>query len=344
MKLLILTQVVDREDPILGFFHGWIRELAKRCEQVTVICLRRGSYDLPGNVRVLSLGKEEGRSRIKYLFRFYRHLWHERKNYDEVFVHMNAEYVVLGGWWWKLWGKKIKLWNNHERGNFWTSLGVKLGDRTFYTSPFSFNALHGGRKGRQMPVGIDPSLFKVDDDVFREPHSLLFLGRISPIKRLELLIEALNLLVTDKVDFVLNIVGNPGESDEQYYQQIKSLAESLEAPGKIKFERALPNYLTPRIYQRHEIFINLTNSGSLDKSIVESAACGCLLLVSNRTLESSLPPEMIFRENDVSDLKTKIVGLLGTDKITRGNWSRQLSEWALANHSLTILVDKLLQP
>ena len=58
MKLLIITQKVDINDDLLGFFHGWIAEFVRQCEQVTVICLQKGEYDLPRNVRVLSLGKE----------------------------------------------------------------------------------------------------------------------------------------------------------------------------------------------------------------------------------------------------------------------------------------------
>jgi hypothetical protein len=60
MKLLIITQKVDINDPILGFFHRWIEEFAKHCEKITVICLYKGTYNLPNNVKVLSLGKEEG--------------------------------------------------------------------------------------------------------------------------------------------------------------------------------------------------------------------------------------------------------------------------------------------
>ncbi|MFH0892331.1 MAG: glycosyltransferase family 4 protein [Candidatus Falkowbacteria bacterium] len=58
MKLLICTQKVDINDDVLGFFHSWIREFAKHYEKVTVICLYKGEYDLPENVKVLSLGKE----------------------------------------------------------------------------------------------------------------------------------------------------------------------------------------------------------------------------------------------------------------------------------------------
>jgi hypothetical protein len=58
MKLLIVTQRVDRRDPILGFFHRWIMEFAGQCEQVIAIGQAKGSFDLPGNVIVVCLGKE----------------------------------------------------------------------------------------------------------------------------------------------------------------------------------------------------------------------------------------------------------------------------------------------
>jgi len=39
MKILILTQKIDKNDDILGFFHGWVAEFAQHCEKVTVIAL-----------------------------------------------------------------------------------------------------------------------------------------------------------------------------------------------------------------------------------------------------------------------------------------------------------------
>ena len=109
VKILIITQKVDQNDDVLGFFHGWIAEFAKHAEQVTVIALGVGGYNLPKNVRVFSLGKERGVSRLEYTLNFYRLIWRERKNYDVVFVHMNQEYVLFGGLLWKLLGKKITI-------------------------------------------------------------------------------------------------------------------------------------------------------------------------------------------------------------------------------------------
>ncbi|MCH8889170.1 hypothetical protein IID26_01965, partial [Patescibacteria group bacterium] len=78
MKLLLVTQKVDIDDPILGFFHRWIEEFAKQCEKVTVITLFEGKHNLPENVKVLSLGKESGAPRLKYVSRFFTYTWRER--------------------------------------------------------------------------------------------------------------------------------------------------------------------------------------------------------------------------------------------------------------------------
>ena len=48
MKLLIMTQAVDQNDPVLGFFHRWIEEFSRHCERVHVICLKEGEHSLIG--------------------------------------------------------------------------------------------------------------------------------------------------------------------------------------------------------------------------------------------------------------------------------------------------------
>ena len=61
MKLLIVTQTVDTDNPILGFFVRWIEEFAKHCEKIAVICLHEGEYTLPSNVEVYEIGKAVSR-------------------------------------------------------------------------------------------------------------------------------------------------------------------------------------------------------------------------------------------------------------------------------------------
>src|SRR3990167_8654475 len=189
MTLLVLTQSVDTKDPILGFFHRSLLELAGRSERIIVIALYVGKHSLPENVRVYSLGKESGTSKMTRVWRLLRYIVVLRKEYDAVFVHMNEEYVVLGGVLWKLFGKKIYLWRNHYAGSFLTAVAARLSTNVFYKSKNSYTANFAN--ALSMPVGIDLELFKPNPSLTPAPHSILSLGRIAPSKHIHVLIEAM---------------------------------------------------------------------------------------------------------------------------------------------------------
>lgn len=274
MKLLVITQKVDKNDPILGFFHRWTEEFAKRFEFVTVICLETGEYHLPSNVRVLSLGKERGKSRLKYLFKFYKYIWQQRKNYDSVFIHMNQEYAILG---WKVWWlmrKKIYLWRNHAKGDLWTRIAVLLSDKVFCTSPHSFTARF--KKTLIMPVGIDTDFFKSDPKVMRKPNSILFLGRIAPVKKV---LEFVEWFDTLDEKFTATVAGEALPRDKQYEAIVRGKA-SL----RIRFIGAVTQKEALKLYQSHETYVNFTPAGSMDKTIIEAAACGAKLEIRNPDL------------------------------------------------------------
>ena len=59
MRLLVVTQIVDTNDSNLGFFHAWLQRIAAQVDSMIVLCLKKGEYQLPANVTVLSLGKEQ---------------------------------------------------------------------------------------------------------------------------------------------------------------------------------------------------------------------------------------------------------------------------------------------
>jgi len=182
MRLLVITQKVDREDPILGFFHGWIEEFSKLFKVVVVICLSKGKYELPGNVAVLSLGKEKWRSKLKYAFLLFYFSLRYFNRYDAIFVHMNEEYIVLAGWLWRIMGKKLYMWRNHPMGNMMTDIASIFCNKVFCTSKHSYVTKF--KKTILMPVGIDLTNFKINDSEPRASNSILFLGRVAKIKEL----------------------------------------------------------------------------------------------------------------------------------------------------------------
>lgn len=113
MRVLIITEKLDKKDEIAGLFHSRLLDFVNECEKLTVMVLENKAHDLPEKVAVVSLGKENGVSRLDYLFNFYRYMFKHSSDYDYVFIHRNPIYVILGGLFWKLAGKNIVLWYSH---------------------------------------------------------------------------------------------------------------------------------------------------------------------------------------------------------------------------------------
>jgi glycosyltransferase involved in cell wall biosynthesis len=287
MRILIFTQKVDKNDPVLGFFHGWIIEISKKTESVEVVCLEKGQCDLPDNVTVYSLGKENGVSKLVYVFNFYKYLISLSGLYDKVFVHMNQEYVLLGGLYWKIKGIPVYLWRNHPNGSILTRIAVALSTKVFCASTESFTARF--KKTVIMPAGVNTDLYRQVDGVLRKKYSICMVGRISPIKHIDLAIEAMKALVSKGVPVSLDIIGPVLEKDKKYYDGLGFYVNENNLSKVVHFINGVSPEKLPEVYSEYEICLNLTPSGSFDKTIVEAPSCGTIPLVSNASFKYLLP-------------------------------------------------------
>ncbi len=339
MKLLVITQKVDLNDDVLGFFHRWVEEFGKRAEKVTVICLEMGEHHFAPNIEVLSLGKESGYSKLRYVLRFYKYIWQKRKAYDAVFVHMNQEYVVLGGLFWRLFGKKIFMWRNHPVGGLTTKIAVWLSNYVFCTSPYAYVAHF--KKTSLMPVGIDTEEFRPIGGA-RLPNSLVFFGRIAPIKKPEVLIDALamlkqkNLLVAKTA-----LVGNARTSDQAFLESLKEriVAEKLEE--YVEFRSGIPHRQAPALLSQFEACINTTPTGSLDKALFEAMACETVVITSNKALSGNIPDDLLFEEGNAESLSHSIESLFLRTSTERRDLGQALRKYVIENHGLNTLMDNL---
>lgn len=335
-RLLIVTQAVDTEDPVLGFFVRWIEEFAKHTEHIEVICLKEGKHALPTNVRVHSLGKENGAvSRATYAWRFLRLAWKLRNEYDTVFVHMNEEYVLLGGLLWRLGGKRVVLWRNHKRGSWRTSIAIALSNVVCHTSPQAFVA--SSTKAVLMPIGIDTDMF-IPPISLPPQNTILFLGRLDPVKRPDLFIEALTILSDRGIDFRAHLYGSPTDPDAPYVQEYMALATPLVTRGVMVLSEGVSHSETPEIYQAHSVYVNLTPSGSFDKTIGEAMASGCVVVSSNAVLRGTIHPELMVSDDDVQDVARGICVALGLSEEERAMEVQKLRAYINEHHGLERLM------
>lgn len=339
MRLLICTQKVDKNDSVLGFFHRWIEEFATHCDSVLVLCLSKGEVSLPENVHVYSLGKEKGRGRIGISYQLLLNIWARRSEYDSVFVHMNPEYLVFGGPIWRLLKKPVALWYNHKKGSLLLKLTAWLPRVIFYTSPGSYSARY--RKAVQAPVGVDTDFFKPVASQSPPINTILFLGRISPVKHVEQFVDGLLALEKRGVNFQTTIVGDILPVDSTYGSAMKRQAALLLEKGKLKWQSGVPFEKTRGLYAAHALYVNLTPSGSFDKTIAEAMAVGALPIVCNEVLRDAIPAPYLLSDEQSSTIADALEQALKLSENDRSRMATDMRQYVVEAHSLDRLIADL---
>lgn len=337
MRLLVCTQAVDKDERALGFFHRWLEGFSRHADEIEVICLREGRHELPSQVHVHSLGKEQGHSRATYVWRFYRHMWRLRHGYDAVFVHMNQEYVLMGALIWKMLGKRVVLWRNHKQGSVFTDLACALVDAVCYTSPESYVAQKA--RAHQMSIGIDTDQF-APAEVPPPAASILVLGRLDPVKRVKEFAEAL-VLVARRSGFSVDIVGSPTDAASSYPAEVRSITRELEEKGMVRYLPGISHEETPRVYGAHDTYVNVTPSGSFDKTIGEAMASGCVVVAANRVIRGVVPDALLVDPDSPADIARGIEAALGLSAGERAAVIGESRDFIERRHSLAALMQDL---
>jgi glycosyltransferase involved in cell wall biosynthesis len=342
MKILICTQVVDKADSNLGFFHRWIEEFAAHCEQVTVVCLKRGEYSFPSNVRLLSLGKEDDTSKLVRIFRFYSYITETRRNYDAVFVHMNAEYAVLGGWLWKKWGKKVSLWYAHKSVTRTLQFAMRFIDFVFTVAPDSFKI--ASDKVRAVGHGIDTDLFKPD---IREPSletRIITTGRVAESKKLIEMLDVLDVLYERGGLFTFTVVGEPTTpQEENYAARLRQEIGKRPYNAKVYMRGGILHDNLPKVLNLQDIFLNFSLTGNMDKAGLEALSTGVPVLSTNENFKALLQPYDLFVPSShptlITDALEKFVSKSDREKSAI---AATLRNKIVADHSLAKLIPKIL--
>jgi glycosyltransferase involved in cell wall biosynthesis len=289
MKLLIYTQVVDPTHSNLGFFTHWIEEFATHCEKVTVVCLGKGEYSLPSNVEVYSLGKEEGTSRFVRMWRFYKYLFKLQNEFDAVFVHMNPEYIVLGGYFFKKWHKKVSLWYAHRSDTYKLRRALNYVDYVFTVSGDSF--MLPTPKLRAMGHGIDVDAFKPRIKEESTHLRIATVGRIANSKHIIEMLGVLNELYLRKENFEFSIIGSPlTDTEKEYAVKLSEVIEKAPWKKNVHLLGPMAHVDLPDFLNTQDVFFNFASTGNMDKAGLEALASGMPLLATNPQFEPMLAP------------------------------------------------------
>lgn len=308
-NLIVITQKVDAQDDHRGSFIGWLAEFAKHFPQVHVITQEKGEYALPGNVFVYSLGKENGASRIARAFRFYRYLMKLLSGSQGIFAHASPIFVIAAWPVAAIYRKRIVLWYLHRSVTVKLKLAMMMSYRVVTAAKESLGIT--GREIIETGHGIDVQKFKTERTWVQNSVNIISVGRITPIKHYEIVIDALSEAMDGGLGATLKIVGRPVMGgDAEYLASLKRLVVEKRLEQRVQWLGFVPYAHIAEIYAGADYFVGALPVGGIDKAMLEAMAAGCIPLTSNTVFRRYFGPyaeRLIF--TDVHDLASKLISL-----------------------------------
>ncbi len=340
MHLVVLTQVLDRRDAVLGFFHTWCEHFARHVDELTVIAQQVGDIDLPAHVHVVSLGRDQGAGRAAMIARLVSGLARLRGAHrpDAVWAHMVPRFALGAATVTKPRRIPLYLWYTHKGVDTSLRLSAPLVRAVFTASHESFRLEGAADKRVVTGHGIDGTHFRPPQG----PRTIdvLTVGRIAPSKGQLELLEALS-----RMDAVptTEIAGDILlDQDAAYRDEVGRRAENL---GAVTLLGAVPYTEIAAVMARARVMVNASRTGSVDKVVLEAMACGTIPLTCNESfvplLGEELSARLMFRRDDPEDLAARLTGLLTLPEDERQALGTRLRALVMADHDVARLVPRM---
>ena len=218
-------------------------------------------------------------------------------------------------------------------------------DRILVTSGDMLRRIAGELDGLEhIPLGVNTELFRPRSGSvagsLEEPHVLLYVGRLSPEKQLDVLVQAFKVLQADRSDtarYQLQIVGDGPEM-----RRLKRLAEGLD----VRFFGARPyGSELAELYAGANVFVNPSPYEAFGLANLEAAASGLpVVAISQGGPVDVVTPEigLLAKPSDPTDLAARIRQALDRPEHFaegRGRIEREFSWRRCFDHLLEIYRD-----
>ena len=345
----MLTPKVDPNDDLFGHVHTWVTHLARRVERLDVLALWAGRPPLPENVRFASLGKGDGagatRDKLLCLGRLQRLVGRLclRREVDAVLAHMGPIFAVAAAPAARLTDRPLFLWYAHGHVSPMLRLAHALVDGVGTSTPEGFRI--PSSKVTITGQGIDTERFRPAEGGRNGRPTVLSVGRFSPIKDYGTLLDAVARLPDPRPE--VEVVGGAHSPREVVYlARLRAAAERLGLDGEVCFRAGVPHAEIVPTYRRATVFASCSRTGSLDKAVLEAAACGVAPLVCNDAFREPFGPDwagLSFPPGDPDALADRLADWIGRGDADRREVALRLREVVVREHGVGHLADRLVE-
>ncbi len=308
MRVLLITPNVDVEHAILGFLHYWADELAKHVDSLDILTFRAGKFSFNNkNIQVFDLSSP---SRIMKFLKLNYYLFKLVPKNDVVYIQMYPFLALISYPYVKIFGKKMVMWYTHRCVTSTLLLVNKLVDKvmTAANNTYRINTHKKEILGHGIVFSGYPNLKRIVKKRGKK-FIILSVGRISPIKKFEVLLDAINILVNKKNYKNIECLILGPVYDDKYYKKLLEIVEMRNLNSYVKFLGPVPHKKIKEIYMKADLFVSTSQSG-LDKAPLESMALGIYTLICGSEyleyFDKELKEKCYYDVNNINELVEKI--------------------------------------
>ncbi|NBO70058.1 MAG: hypothetical protein EBU66_14190 [Bacteroidetes bacterium] len=335
-KITVFNLETNLDSPLLATSHSWLQEISKHFDEVKVISTHVGRYELPSHVKVHELGGGTLLKRLRAIWRLSTIFFQIAKDRSDQLVlhHMSPRTATFPGVFLRMLGIPQVLWYSHSSYPVSLKFGVRFVNLVLSSTPSSIP--YDGKKLECIGHGIDfPKKFTLSNSII--DSGIIAIGRISPIKNLDVLIQ----LIGDSAqsDLPVTLIG-PSNAD--YRQRLEELAAYLDV--NLLIYEAVPHKSVFKKLSSHLLYYSGMQN-SVDKSALEASSMGCLVVTTDAsTLDltgmSKFWMSTLGRVPTTLEEQVSLLTSLDSSQLTEARNS--VAHHTRENNNISMLVDKIL--
>jgi len=238
----------------------------------------------------------------------------------------------------KLKKTKFYWWKTHGVLNVTGKLALVFVDKVFTAGANSFPLQT--KKLAVVGHAIDTQIHVPGTSEKTEEHQVLIVGRITPIKKIEIAIDTVVKFVGEGGKARLKVIGPI--DDESYYNKLKKMSEESITEGVIRFVGSLDRERLVEEYKKSWILLNPSYEAGFDKVVLEAMSCGVIPVTSISSFRPLLEEYGLFvPPKDVAGYVSVLRRLSNISGREREELLKTLRDEVVSRHSVSTLAQRI---